>query len=297
MMNSEKNLIVLHPNQTEIFNDDTPYRIVVAGRKFGKSTLMLAELLRAVKTFSNVVYIAPTYKMARNTLWLDHIRKFVPDNLLKDKNETALRLTFKDGHMITLFGADDPDRLRGLNINFVGVDEVADIKPSTWEMIIEPNLLATKGKALFTGTPKGKNNNLYNLFNMNDPVYKSWQFTSYDSPVIDKARLDAIKKRLIAEGKKDVWEQEYMAKFTVLAGMIYDNWDRKIHIAEPEIGDCVYGFSVDRGMEAPSAVGFYKIYRKEGDNRIHRYEEIYKSGYTPKELVSEIKNRMGSRVG
>ena len=291
----KKNLLTLHPKQSEIFLDTTPYRVVVAGRKFGKSTLALAELLRAVKVARNVVYISPTYKMARNTLWLDHIRKFVPPEIIKDKNETDLRLIFPNGNMITLFGADDPERLRGLNIDFAVLDEFADIKPSTWEMIIEPNLLATKGRALFMGTPKGKRNQLYQLYNLEDSAYKSWHFTSYDSPLIDKNRLETIRQRLIAEGKEDVWKQEYLAMFTVLAGMIYDNWNRDIHVCEPEIKDCVYGLSIDRGMEAPSAVGFYKIYRKEGDTRIHLYDEIYRAGLTPDELIEMIKERIGGR--
>jgi len=290
-----KSLIKLHPNQSKIFLDNSLYRVLVAGRKFGKSTLMLAELLRAVKTIPNVVYIAPTYKMARNTLWLDHIKKFIPDELLKDKHETDLRLTFRNGNMITLYGADDPDRLRGLNIGFAGIDEVADIKPTVWEMIIEPNLLATKGRALFVGTPKGKKNQMYELYNMQDSIYSCYHFTSYDNLMLDKAKLDAIRERLIRQGKEDVWKQEYMAMFTVLAGMIYDNWNRDIHIADPDIGECTYAFSVDRGMENPSAVGFYKIYRKEGEDRIHRYDEIYKAGLSPSELVSRIRQKMGTR--
>jgi len=292
----KKTLLKLHPKQSEIFLDDSVYRIVVAGRKFGKSTLALAELLRAVKTMRNVVYIAPTYKMAKNTLWLDHIRKFIPLELTKDRNETDLRLVFPNGNMITLYGADDPDRLRGLNINFAVLDEFADIKSSAWQQIIEPNLLTTKGKALFIGTPKGKKNHLYSLYNMasTDPIYKSWHFTSYDNPLNDKNKLDSTKERLTNQGKDNWWKQEYLALFTVLAGMVYDNWDRDIHIIEPEITDCSYGFAIDRGTYAPSSVGLYKIYRKEGEDRIHRYDEIYRSGLTPKELLAEIKNRMGT---
>lgn len=290
-----RNSIVLHENQSKVYQDETPYRVVVAGRKWGKSTLALVELLRAARKAKNIVYIAPTYKMAKNTLWLDHIRKFVPDTLIANQHDTDLRLTMLNDSMITLYGADDPDRLRGLNIDFAVMDEMADIKKDVWEQIIEPNLLTTKGKAMFIGTPKGKKNHLFNLFERPGPTYKSWHFTSYESPLNDKAKLDAIEQRLAGQGKEDVWKQEYLAMFTVLAGMIYDNWDRKIHIAEPEIKDPVFGLSVDRGMEAPSAVGFYKLYRKEGEDRIHRYDEIYRPGLSPSELTEEIRNRIGKR--
>lgn len=291
----KKTIMKLHENQARVFHDEHIYRVLVAGRKFGKSTLALAELLRAVKTKKNVAYIAPTYKMARNTLWLDHISKFVPSNMYEDKHETDLRLTFSEGHMITLYGADNPDRLRGLNLDFVVLDECADIKPSTWEQVIEPNLLATKGRALFIGTPKGKNNQLYTLYNADDSSYESWQFTSFDNPYNDVSRLYATRARLMQNGRENWWRQEYLAEFTTLAGIIYEDWRRGAHVTEPEIEDCVYALSVDRGMYSPSSVGFYKIYRREGEDRLHRYDEIYQTGVSPNELVAMIRNKIGKR--
>ncbi len=295
MSENSKN-IVLHPKQSDVFSCTNYYRVLVAGRKFGKSTLALTELLRSAQGHKNNVYIAPTYKMARQTLWNDHIEKFLPKQLLMESNKTDMRIVLANGHTIQLFGSDDPDKLRGQNIDFAVMDEFQDFKASSWEAVIEPNLLATKGRALFMGTPKGKKNILFKQFAMRGNIYKSFHFTSYDNPLIDKELLETRKKRLIAEGKEDIWKQEYMAEFNVLAGLIYDNWRREVHVRDDVVvgKNGAFGLSVDRGMENPSAVGFYYIYRVDGDDRIHRYDEIYKSGLSPKALVEAIKNKMGN---
>ena len=235
--------------------------------------------------------------MAKSTLWLDHIEKFVPDELIYERNETELRLTLANGHTITLYGADNPDRLRGMNIDFVILDEFQDFRPSSWELVIEPNILATKGRALFMGTPKGKRNILYEqyLLGFTDPTYESFNFTSYDNPLIDRRRLESVKARLLNSGKKLIWDQEYMAKFTTIAGLIYPEFKREVHVQDIEMTEGSYAISIDRGIENPSAVGFYFMYRKNGEDRMHLYDEIYKVGLSPRELVEEIKLKMGDK--
>ena len=288
--------MTLHPNQSRVFLSQKKNRVLVAGRKFGKSTLALAELLQSAKENVHNVFIAPTYKMAKNTLWNDHIVKFLPKELIKDKNETELKVRLTNDNLIMLFGADDPDRLRGGNWDFAIMDEFQDFKPSSWEYVIEPNLLATRGRTLKMGTPKGKKNILYNEFSISDPNYESFHFTSYDNPLIDAGELERIKQRLLAAGKKDVWEQEYLAEFTTLAGLIYSAWDRDKHVKEKEVGEGAFGFAVDRGIDNPSAVGFYYLYQKNGDDRIHLFDEIYQSGLSSSELVNLIKLKMGNKV-
>jgi len=267
----------------------------VAGRKFGKSTLALAELLRSAQTKKNNVYVAPTYKMARNTLWMDHIEKFVPQEMIKEKNNTDLSLKLVNGNGISLYGADNPDRLRGLNIDFVVLDEFQDIKPDSWELVIEPNLLSTKGRALFMGTPKGLRNILCEQYRIKDKSFSSYHFTSYDNPLNSRELLDSRKKRLIEAGKVDVWNQEYMAMFTEIAGLVYKNWDPSIHIKDMDIADGSFGISIDRGVKNPSAVGFYYCYEKGGETRIHLFDEIYESELSSIALVEKIRNKMGNR--
>ncbi len=285
----------LHPKQSEVFLNSSRHRVLVAGRKFGKTVLALAELLKSAKDHTHNVYIAPTYKMAKMTLWNDAILKFLPPELIKHKNETELKIQLFNGNFIELYGAEDPDRLRGANWDFAVLDEFQDFKRSSWEYVIEPNLLATKGRTLKLGTPKGFKNILYEEFKIVHPDWKSFHFTSFDNPFVDKMLLEKTRERLISEGKENVWKQEYLAQFTAVAGIIYDNFDRTVNVKEIEIKDGSFGFSVDRGMENPSGVAFFYIYTKEGDIRLHIFDEIYKAGLSANQLVQEIKLKMGSR--
>jgi hypothetical protein len=233
--------------------------------------------------------------MAKNTLWNDHIKKFLPHDLVRETNETELEITLTNGNTITLFGADDPDRLRGANWEFAVLDEFQDFKPSSWEYVIEPNLLATKGRTLKMGTPKGMKNILHEQYALDDPEYQAWHFTSYDSPIIDQNKLEAIRQRLIRSNKEDVWKQEYLAEFTTIAGLIYTIWDRQVHVKEMEIKEGAFGLAIDRGIDNPSAVGFYNIYQTNGDDRIYMFDEIYQTGLSSSELINLIKLKMGNK--
>jgi hypothetical protein len=72
-------------------------------------------------------------------------------------NESELRLDFPNGARIQLFGADNPDRLRGLYFDGIIADEYGDWKSTVWPYVIRPALADRKGWAIIIGTPKGKN--------------------------------------------------------------------------------------------------------------------------------------------
>jgi hypothetical protein len=59
--------------------------------------------------------------------------------------------------VISLRGADNYDSLRGVGLDFVVLDEVADIHPEVWTEVIRPALSDRMGCALFIGTPRGFN--------------------------------------------------------------------------------------------------------------------------------------------
>ncbi|MBZ4252060.1 hypothetical protein LAJ57_14255, partial [Streptococcus pneumoniae] len=72
------------------------------------------------------------------------------------------------------------------------LDEFADMKPSAWEEVIRASLSDKRGGALFIGTPKGRNH-FYDLFNQEDPEWKSWHFTTADNPLIHPDEIAAAK--------------------------------------------------------------------------------------------------------
>jgi phage terminase large subunit-like protein len=158
------NLVELHPAQDEVFNDNTRFRVVVAGRRWGKTTLskVIALQKASAKKRAKVWYVAPTYGMAREIMW-NELKRFIPKEWVAKYHETLLTITLVNGSLLSLKGADDPDRLRGVGLDFIICDEFQDMRPDTWETVLRPTLSTTQGGALFIGTPKSFNQ-LYKLY-------------------------------------------------------------------------------------------------------------------------------------
>lgn len=136
------------------------YGVVVVHRGFGKTWLAINELIRRAwecdaPQGGKFIYIAPEKLQAKATVWKE-LKYFVRE-LPSIINESELTVTFPNGSMIMLAGADNPDRLRGQHPHFVVLDEVAQMARETWYGAVYPSLSANRGGALFIGTPKGDN--------------------------------------------------------------------------------------------------------------------------------------------
>lgn len=179
----------------------------------------------------NIWYVAPTYGMAKDIMWSDLVEA-IPSRLIAKKNETKLEIRLVNGSVIQLKGADKADTLRGRGIHFVVLDEYQDFKAGTWEEVIYPTLIDTRGSALIIGTPKSFNG-LYSLYMKGqDPAHKaewaSWQFPTISSPFIPAAEIEAARRNLTEKSFK----QEFEASFESMTGRIYYNFDRKVHVKE-----------------------------------------------------------------
>ena len=204
----------LLPWQQEVFADSHRFKVVAAGRRCGKSrlaaTTLLIEGLRC-PAGSAVLYVAPTNGQARQIIWnvlMDLGREVIANSHINNQDITLI-----NGAAIYVRGADRPDTLRGVSLTYAVLDEVADIKPETWEQVIRASLSDKKGRAMFIGTPKGRNwfYDLYNLGeNDSDPDWKSWHFTTKDNPLIDPDEIESAKKTL----STFAFKQEYMASFS-----------------------------------------------------------------------------------
>jgi len=141
--------------QTDIANDQRRFRVAICGRRFGKTHLAVRELAyHARLPNQEVIYVAPTYKMAKNIVWKKLKNRLQDLNWVKKHNETELKLELKNGSTIALKGADNYDSLRGTGNHFIVLDEFADIDPEAWYETLRPTLSDTGGRALFIGTPK-----------------------------------------------------------------------------------------------------------------------------------------------
>ena len=144
----------------EDFHERTKrWAVVVAHRRCGKTVACINDLIyRALtedKENARYAYIAPYYAQAKSIAW-DYLQRFSKPVMAKS-NQSELWVELINGSRIKLFGADNPDALRGLYLDGVVLDEYADMRPRIWGEIIRPLLADRLGWATFIGTPKGHN--------------------------------------------------------------------------------------------------------------------------------------------
>ena len=190
----------LLPWQQQVFADKTRFKVVAAGRRCGKSRMaavtLLIEGLKCPQG-SAVLYVSPTMGQSRQIIW-DLLLDLGRD-VIQNSHVNNLDITLINGARIYVRGADRPDTLRGVSLTYAVLDEVADIKPEAWEQVIRASLSDKKGRALFIGTPKGRNW-FHDTFKLgesgDDEDWKSWHFTTQDNPLIDPKEIESAKKTL-----------------------------------------------------------------------------------------------------
>ena len=148
--------LLLHPKQHMISEDPHRFKVVVAGRRWGKTALARYELIdkAAGGPRRKVWYVAPSYKMAKQIMW-DELLEQIPRRWIKKIHHTEMWVKLINNSLIELKGADNPDSLRGIGLYYVVLDEFQDIKHDTWTKVIRPTLAKDRGKAMFIGCVTG----------------------------------------------------------------------------------------------------------------------------------------------
>ena len=227
--------IDLHPAQLEIFNSTKRFKVVAAGRRFGKSRLAAWILLsKAIQSEEkDVFYIGPTFQQAKDIMW--NMLKELGESLIAAAHENTAVLTLINGRRIFLKGSDRPDTLRGVGLSYVVLDEYASMKPSVWELIIRPTLADVQGGALFIGTPAGKNH-FFDIYKdaLDDDDWDAWQFNSTHNPFIPESEIEAARKTMSSQS----FRQEFEASFETFSGGVFqEEWFKTGE--EPEDGNFV----------------------------------------------------------
>lgn len=278
-----------HPAQSQIASDLHRYRVVNCGRRFGKTTLSIYELIgKAVyKKGRQVCYIAPTYQQARDIAWQELKRSALPVTI--DVNESRLQLTIKtvDGGKSTIFlrGWEAIETLRGMFFDFLVLDEVSSYRGfwTGWHEVLRPTLTDRKGEALFISTPKGFNH-FYELYNLElgDRDYKSFHFSSYDNPFLPREEIDKAREEIT----EDRFAQEYLADFRKMQGLVYKEFDRERHIYDSN--ESIFGQSisgVDFGFTNPAAVLYIT---KDRSDCFWVTQEFYERGKTDAQIAEYV---------
>jgi hypothetical protein len=193
----------LHTNQKKIYESKARFRVMMSGRRFGKSELAVTEIITESLKGHQVAYITPTYNLAKT--FFDKLAKAVPF----PANRSELTISLPTKGSIQFFTGERLDNLRGRKFHLVVVDEASFIPnlEDGWLNSIRPTLTDYIGRALFLSTPKGKNY-FYSLFMKGgEQDWEAFRFTTYDNPHINKTEIDDARTQL----PEAVFEQEYMA--------------------------------------------------------------------------------------
>lgn len=273
--------------QNSVASDTTRFRVVIAGRRFGKTHLAIRELCyHAREPNREVWYVAPSYKMAKQIVWRKLKNKLTDLNWVQKHNETELTLHLKNGSTIALKGADNYDSLRGVGLDFIVLDEFADIDEEAWYETLRPTLSDKQGKALFIGTPKGIGNWAYEIYQNSIEDKDNWH--SYTFTTIDGGNVPAEE---IEQAKRDLDErtfrQEYLATFETFSGRIYYSFDRQANTRK-YIGNTPETLYVgmDFNIDPMSAV----VATRAGDT-LHIIDEVRLFSSNTQEMVQELKQR------
>jgi hypothetical protein len=290
--------LFLHPGQKMVIRDPRRFRVVVAGRRWGKTQVSKAALIRAAVEKNNqlVWYVAPTYQMARGILW-DDLKNSIPRAFVKSIHETRLSIRLINGSKIELKGADKPDTLRGVGIHFLVIDEAQDIKEETWTLVLRPTLSTTAGRVVFIGTPKSFNW-LYDRYvdgqrgdtylddkgKLQVNPWKSWQFPTVTSPFIPPSEIHQARRDLDPKSFK----QEYEASFETMAGRVYYGFDRRTHVGDyPFNPHLPIKIGMDFNINPMSAV----VMQEQANGEIWAVDEIILQGSNTQETADEISRR------
>lgn len=194
-----------HAAQQEVLNSTARFRVMMAGRRFGKSLISQSISIESGIKKQRVAYITPTYQLGK--IFFQELIKIIPKEIYT-KNESDLVINFITGGSIRFFTGERLDAMRGLKFHLVIIDEASYISnlEEGWNNSIRPTLTDYKGKAVFLSTPRGRNF-FYSLFIKHEENWQSFKFTTYDNPHIDPTEIDAAKMQL----PNSVFEQEYMA--------------------------------------------------------------------------------------
>jgi len=276
--------------QKKVIKDDSRFRVLITGRRFGKTYLAINELAKfASQPNKKVWYVAPSYRQAKAICWGVLKEKMLQHKWVKSINHSDLTITLKNNSQITLRGSDNENSLRGVGLHGLVMDEFADISKETWYEVLRPTLSDTKGHALFCGSPRGFGNWSYELFKQGEinKDWKSFQYTTLEGEQVSQDEIEQAKQDLDLR----TFQQEYEATFVNYSGMIYYNFSRDKNIVEKYSKNSgILHIGLDFNVDPMSAV----VCVIEND-RIYVIDEIQIYSSNTNEMCDEIRTRYKSK--
>jgi PBSX family phage terminase large subunit len=276
--------MILSKPQQLVANDPHRFKVVIAGRRFGKTFLAIRQLCWfARRPNSEIFYITSSYRAAKMIVWKPLKRRLQDLRWVKKINEAELSITLKNGSTISLKGGENPDALRGPSLTYVVIDEAADVDPVLWQEVIRPALADQQGHALFIGTPKGKNNWTYDLYNLQyeySDVWKSWQFTTIEGGFVKQEEVEQARKDMSLKQ----FRQEFEATFETAENRVAWAFERQYNCNVLDNADTrIIHIGMDFNVSPATAAIFVEV-----GNTAYQIDEVVMFSSNTNEMVDEI---------
>ena len=272
----------LNSTRKQILADDSRFKVLVCGRRWGKTVLSLMYLLKdPFLANERRFFITPTYRQGKMIVFpiLRQIFAGFDDAKL---NESEMSVFFENGAELSVKGADNENNLRGVELTKAVMDEMAYIKPHVWEEIIMPMLATTKGKCLFIGTPNGYDA-MYDLYmkGQSEPEWRAWQFTTLEGGFVPREEIELAKRTM----DEIVFKQEFEGSFETTGNRAAWNFDRQIHCVRAKQLSNKLWWGIDHNVAFNTAV----LCSEFTDGTLHFFYEIRLKNSNTDELAIAMK--------
>jgi len=273
-------------SQSQVLQNEKRFTCLITGRRWGKTFLAIRQLAKHAAQKPNAICwaVAPSYRMAKQNLWLPLKKKLKDLNWVRSSNESELLLKLKNGSIICLKGADNFDGLRGVGLDFLAIDEFQDVPKEAWSEVLRPTLSDKQGKAMFFGTPRGVGSWSHELFSyaLHADDWAAFQYTTLDGGNVPPEEIEAARRDLDSR----TFEQEYLATFSTYSGTVAYNFSRKDNVLPYRNTPTVVHIGIDFNYE-PMTAAIFVI----ENEKFWFFDEILLKGSNTDELVAEIKAR------
>jgi len=193
------------------------WAIVVAHRRAGKTVACINELIRSAITCERpkplFAYVAPHLNQAKDIAWsylLEYTECF-GDARKVNAGELWVELP-PNRSRVRIYGADNPDRLRGLYLDGAVLDEFGDMEPEAWSKVIRPALSDREGWAIVVGTPKGRNA-FYRLWMRADAKSKEGKHAGWLRMMLKASKTRRLSDKELADAKRTMSDDEYAQEY------------------------------------------------------------------------------------
>lgn len=278
------------------------WRVIVAHRRAGKTVATVNQLIRSALTCDKPnprsAYVAPLYKQAKDVAW-SYLKEFTRPIPGAEANESELRVDLPNGGRVRLYGADNPDGMRGIYLDDCVLDEFADMRPRMLPEIIRPALSDRKGSLTIIGTPRG-HNDFHKAYQsaLNDNDWYSLLLRASETGLVDAEELAAARKLMTPEQ----YEQEFECSFDAAIQGAY--WGKEMAQAEREGRICdvpvdpslpVYT-AWDLGVKDTTAIWFFQVLAG-GINVVDFYEASGVGAEHYVEVLNQRADEGGYKLG